>query len=112
MVEEDYDTSDYLANPVRAPTSEQIFTTVHSEFGHCADERFRYESRAKPGDSYEAIELDPPYYILLTTYVSYLILILIGHMRDYIGKVFRPASYKHLKSQNVSIFLGIADYLS
>lgn len=98
--DDDCDFSDGLSTPLKAPTSEQVFSTVHAEFGHCADERYRYESKRKPGDSYDAFELDPPYRILLTTYVSYLLLILIGHLRDFMGKVFRPGTYKHLKSQD------------
>lgn len=101
-IDDDNDDSDGLSTPMKPPTSEQVFSTVHAEFGHCADERYRYESRCKPGDSYDALEMDPPYYILLTTYLSYLLLIAIGHVRDYMGKVFRPETYKHLKSQDVS----------
>jgi len=40
--------------------------------------------------------VDPPYYILLSTYLSYLLLIVVGHMRDFFGKRFRASSYKHL----------------
>ncbi|QRW25620.1 aminotransferase class I and II protein [Rhizoctonia solani] len=39
---------------------------------------------------------DPPYYVLLSTYVSYVVLIVIGHMRDWFGKRFWRESYKHL----------------
>ncbi|KAF8749842.1 Serine palmitoyltransferase 2 [Rhizoctonia solani] len=41
-------------------------------------------------------EQDPPYYVLLSTYVSYVVLIVIGHMRDWFGKRFWRESYKHL----------------
>ncbi|OBT46461.1 serine palmitoyltransferase [Pseudogymnoascus sp. WSF 3629] len=40
---------------------------------------------------------EPPYYYVLTTYISYLILIVFGHLRDFLGKAFRPDHYKHLK---------------
>ena len=43
---------------------------------------------------------EPPYYYLLTTYISYLVLIIFGHIRDFFGKRFRPENYKHLKSAN------------
>lgn len=100
-----YDTNeDGLSLPLTPPTSEQVFTTVHSEFGHCANESFRYESRAHPGDHYSPVEPEPPYRILLTTYISYILLICIGHLRDFFGKRFRSANYRHLKKRDVRVF--------
>ncbi|KAF8992932.1 serine palmitoyltransferase 2 [Cyathus striatus] len=88
---------DGLLLPVRPPTSEQVFTTVHTEFGHCANEEYRITSQHTPGTPVPGHEdQDPPYYILLSTYVSYLILIVMGHIRDFMGKRFRRSSYKHL----------------
>lgn len=43
---------------------------------------------------------EPPYYYLLTTYVSYLILIIFGHVRDFFGKRFREEHYRHLQARN------------
>ncbi|KXN88412.1 Serine palmitoyltransferase 2 [Leucoagaricus sp. SymC.cos] len=92
-----FDNADGLALPVRPPTSEQVFTTVHTEFGHCADERYRYTSAHVPGTEVPAhVEKDPPYYILLSTYISYLILICLGHVRDFVGKRLYPSHYSHL----------------
>lgn len=79
------------------PTSEVVFSTRHVEFGHCADERYRHTSQHPPGAPFKhAEEQDPPYYILLSTYVSYVVLIVIGHMRDWVGKRFFKDSYRHL----------------
>ncbi|KAG9118585.1 serine palmitoyltransferase component [Ceratobasidium sp. 392] len=79
------------------PTSETVFTTRHVEFGHCADERYRHTSAHPSGEPFKHTEeQDPPYYVLLSTYVSYVVLIVIGHMRDWIGKRFFRESYKHL----------------
>lgn len=41
---------------------------------------------------------EPPYYYILTTYISYLILIIFGHVRDYFGKRFRKQDYRHLQA--------------
>ncbi|KAH9937804.1 serine palmitoyltransferase 2 [Epithele typhae] len=88
---------DALSYPLTPPTSEQVFTTVHSEFGHCGNEQYRYTSQHRAGTEYKSIpEQDPPYYILLTTYISYIIVICLGHVRDFLGKRFRAASYRHL----------------
>ena len=43
---------------------------------------------------------EPPYYYLLTTYISYLILIIFGHIRDFFGKRFRQEHYRHLQARN------------
>ncbi|KAF9556844.1 PLP-dependent transferase [Agrocybe pediades] len=88
---------DGLLLPSRPPTSEQVFTTVHTEFGHCAEEKYRTTSQHKLGTPLAPhVTQDPPYYILLSTYISYLILIVLGHVRDFVGKRLSPASYKHL----------------
>lgn len=43
---------------------------------------------------------EPPYYYLLTTYLSYLILIVFGHVRDFFGKKFRKQDYRHLQAND------------
>ncbi|KAG6888443.1 hypothetical protein C0995_008261 [Termitomyces sp. Mi166 len=95
------DNADGLALPPRPPTSEQFFSTVHTEFGHCANQEYRLESKHTPGEPLLAPDdQDPPYYILLSTYISYLILIVIGHIRDFVGKRVNPKYYTHLVPRN------------
>ncbi|KAH9941536.1 serine palmitoyltransferase 2 [Amylocystis lapponica] len=91
------DNDDGLSYPLNPPTSEQVFPTVHSEFGHCGNEQYRYVSKHRAGTAYKSYpEQDPPYYILLTTYISYLLVICIGHLRDFVGKRLIPSEYRHL----------------
>ncbi|KAJ7711254.1 serine palmitoyltransferase 2 [Mycena metata] len=91
------DNSDGLALPPRAPNSSEVFNTVHTEFGHCSNDDFRFVSQHIPGTPVPAhVDKDPPYYILLSTYIGYLILICLGHLRDFVGKRLSPASYRHL----------------
>ncbi|ESK94804.1 serine palmitoyltransferase [Moniliophthora roreri MCA 2997] len=86
-----------LSVPARPPTSEQVFNTVHTEFGHCASEAYRHTSQHTPGAPIHGhVDRDPPYYILLSTYISYLILICLGHVRDFLGKKLNPKAYRHL----------------
>lgn len=95
--------SEALIFPVRPPTSVQSFTTRHTEFGHCAEPTFRTTSFHPLGTPLPpSLEQDPPYYILFSTYISYLILIVIGHIRDFVGKRVYPASYRDLMPRNVS----------
>lgn len=91
-----------LSLPPVPPNSEQVFSTVHSEFGHCANEEYRYTSKHNGKDIGLPVENEPPYYIVLTTYCGYLILICLGHLRDFFGKRFYPSQYTHLLPRNVS----------
>lgn len=100
--EHEGDYTDGLTYPKSPPTSEQVFTTVHTEFGHCANEDYRYTSQHNPEHPVKGVvEQDPPYYILLTTYISYIIVIAFGHLRDFLGKRFKRAAYRHLLDDNV-----------
>ncbi|PWN48401.1 PLP-dependent transferase [Violaceomyces palustris] len=70
---------------------------LHSEFGYCPNQAFRYTSEHRQGASLpHPIEEEPSYFTVLTTYISYIFLIVIGHMRDYTGKRLFPKSYRHL----------------
>ncbi len=98
-----YDNSDGLAYPTVPPTSDQLVSADHLQFGFCHNENYRYRSAHKPGTKVKEVqEQDPPYYILLTTYLSYLFLICMGHIRDFVGKRLQPAFYRHLLPFNVS----------
>ncbi|KAJ4496105.1 serine palmitoyltransferase 2 [Lentinula edodes] len=101
LTQADAENSHGLAFPVEPPTSEQVHTTVHTEFGHCSNEAHRRFSSHIPNTPVlHPEDRDPPYYVLLSTYVSYLILIVLGHLRDILGKRFRAKSYKHLMPSN------------
>ncbi|TPX31638.1 hypothetical protein SmJEL517_g05055 [Synchytrium microbalum] len=41
-----------------------------------------------------------PTWVLVTTYISYFVLIVYGHIRDFFGLRFRTAAYKPLRTQN------------
>lgn len=45
---------------------------------------------------------EAPLFIILLTYLSYIILIVFGHVRDFLGKRLRPSAYKHLSVRNVN----------
>ena len=72
----------------------------HAQFGPLGHPTHRYTSRHVGKVFPEPVMDEPPYYYLLTTYISYLILIVFGHVRDYFGKRFRPQNYRHLQSRN------------
>lgn len=82
------------------PSSENVSRTLHTEFGHCDNEKFRYTSKYNPGAKTHFTEAEPPYYITIATYISYLILLAFGHVRDFFGKRFLPHDYTHLMPNN------------
>ncbi|CZS97267.1 hypothetical protein WAI453_008518 [Rhynchosporium graminicola] len=73
---------------------------IDAQFGPLNNQNHRYVSQYVQGETMEHILDEPPYYYLLTTYISYLVLIVFGHVRDFFGKRFRPENYKHLKAAN------------
>ncbi|KAG1835475.1 pyridoxal phosphate-dependent transferase [Suillus variegatus] len=96
------DDDNCLMNPhTTPPTSEQVFTTPHTEFGHCANEAYRCISKhdyTKPFQE-RAIE-KPPLYVCFATCVSILILYSLGRLRDFFGKRFAKSYFTHLMPHN------------
>ena len=72
----------------------------HAQFGPLGHPTHRYTSRHYGKDFPAPVMDEPPYYYLLTTYISYLILIVLGHVRDYFGKRLRPQHYRHLQARD------------
>ncbi|TVY29914.1 Serine palmitoyltransferase [Lachnellula hyalina] len=73
---------------------------IDAQFGPLGAQSHRYVSKHMGGELAEPIIDEPPYYYLLTTYISYLVLIVFGHVRDFFGKRFKPDHYRHLKDAN------------
>ncbi|ODV77471.1 palmitoyl transferase [Suhomyces tanzawaensis NRRL Y-17324] len=67
------------------------------EFGRLVSKDHLYTSGHPVGKPWPTpIDDEPPYIIYIATYISYLILILIGHVRDFFGKIFKPSEYEDL----------------
>lgn len=71
----------------------------HSEFGWDSNQNWRYTSQYNPNNK-EPEEKEPTYFWLLTTYFSYLVLISLGHLRDFWGKRFNKKEFAHLMPQD------------
>ncbi|KAL8719260.1 MAG: hypothetical protein Q9225_003719 [Loekoesia sp. 1 TL-2023] len=83
-----------------SPAETRRLARQHAQFGPLGHQSHRYTSR-HAGDLFpEPVIEDPPYYYLITTYISYLILIIFGHVRDFFGKRFREKHYRHLQARN------------
>ncbi|KAI9796092.1 MAG: serine palmitoyltransferase component [Piccolia ochrophora] len=83
-----------------SPAEARRLAKQHAQFGPLGHHSHRYTSRFQGPEFPEPVLDEPPYYYLLTTYVSYLILIIFGHIRDFFGKRFREEHYRHLKARN------------
>ncbi|KAI1326008.1 PLP-dependent transferase [Xylariaceae sp. FL0255] len=72
-----------------------------AQFGPLTHPDHRYVSMHH-GEPLAAPVIDePPYYYVLTTYISYLLLLALGHIRDFFGKRFsKKPLYKTLKADN------------
>ncbi|KAL2369092.1 serine palmitoyltransferase component [Blastomyces gilchristii] len=88
-----------LFQPPSAGESRRL-ARQHAQFGPIGHPSHRYTSKHQGGEFPEPIMDEPPYYYLFTTYISYLILIAFGHVRDFFGKRFREENYRHLKPRN------------
>jgi serine palmitoyltransferase len=93
------DQPELLFEPPSREEEEKI-ARADAQFGPLISTDHLYSSKFEGGEFPEPVEDEPPYYYLLTTYLSYLILIIFGHVRDFFGKRFRESHYRHLKPMN------------
>jgi serine palmitoyltransferase len=84
------------------PSPEEVkrLARAHAQFGPLGSQSHRCVSQFPGGEFAEPVEDEPPYYYLMTTYISYLILIVFGHVRDFFGKRFRKQHYSHLAERD------------
>jgi len=83
-----------------SPAETRRIARQHAQFGPLDSQSHRYVSRHQGGEFPDPVMDEPPYYYLLTTYISYLILIIFGHVRDFFGMRFKEDNYRHLKARN------------
>ncbi|CDK29186.1 unnamed protein product [Kuraishia capsulata CBS 1993] len=71
------------------------------EFGSLTSKEWLCVSKHTPGRPLPKPVVDePPYYILIATYLSFLILIIIGHIKDFFGRIFMPKQFEPLMEKN------------
>lgn len=74
---------------------------IDAQFGPLVHPSHRYVSKSHGEPLEPPIEDEPPYYYLMATYISYLLLIVLGHVRDFFGKRFgNRKHYRTLKINN------------
>lgn len=82
------------------PSEAKKLAKQHAAFGPLGSKQHLYSSRFVGEEFPEPVEDEPPYYYLITTYISYLILIIFGHVRDFFGKRFKQDRYKQLQERD------------
>lgn len=85
---------------LNTPVDPKRLAKQHAAFGPLGSKEHLYSSRFVGSEFPDPIEDEPPYYYLITTYISYLVLIIFGHVRDFFGKRFKKEAYKHLSENN------------
>lgn len=84
----------------RTPDDEQKLAKRYAEFGPLGDRSHLYTSKHLGGELPDPIVDEPPYYILWTTYISFLIIIFLGHVRDFCARWFQPHKYRYLTAHD------------
>ncbi|RLV94815.1 Serine palmitoyltransferase 2 [Spathaspora sp. JA1] len=83
--------------PNAPPDTRPIEVLSELEYGKLTSKDYLYVSKHPVGEPLPMpIDDEPPYIIYIATYISYLILIIIGHIRDFFGKMFKPKEYEDL----------------
>ncbi|KAI7866768.1 pyridoxal phosphate-dependent transferase [Spinellus fusiger] len=63
-----------------------------------AQRRNSVAAAARKYEDFEQKMEDAPLIVLVSTYLNYLVLILFGHLRDILGKMFKRKKYAHLRT--------------
>ncbi|AWU78155.1 hypothetical protein CAS74_003038 [Pichia kudriavzevii] len=97
-----YDISELSTRVPDPPVSHlTIAEKAEMEFGALTNEKYLVSSQYDPNRGLKGQILDePPYYVVITTYLSYLFLIIVGHIKDFFGMKFTPKYYKALIGKN------------
>lgn len=91
--------SDRVPDP---PVSDlSIQEKAEHEFGTLTNKKYLCTAQHIEGEPIKEQKLDePPYYIVLTTYLDYLFLIIMGHIKDFFGMTFMPQHFSAMVAKN------------
>ncbi|KAK4702609.1 serine palmitoyltransferase, partial [Phenoliferia sp. Uapishka_3] len=83
------------------PNPEDPYSLRHSEYGHDTNPDHRSDSKFGEQKGYLGDKVEEPVmWIYLLTYISYSLLQMFGHAREFIGKVLFPGDYEHLRAHD------------
>ncbi|QLQ79584.1 hypothetical protein HG537_0C02310 [Torulaspora globosa] len=76
--------------PLIEPEDLPIEVKRENEYGSLESQDYLYQVRSLKGEPIQRPIIDtPPYYISMITYLNYLILIILGHIHDFLGMKFQ-----------------------
>ncbi|KAJ3020162.1 serine palmitoyltransferase component [Thoreauomyces humboldtii] len=74
--------------------------SLHDAAAHCHPTLYKPSPDGVVRGTDEHLIEDTPIGVLITTYISYFFLIILGHIRDFFGMRFRWEEYRHLNAQD------------
>ncbi|KAL4814328.1 pyridoxal phosphate-dependent transferase [Aspergillus spinulosporus] len=92
--------SDSLNLSSKGQACTMISLRAPAEFGPPGDSSNLYTSVVFGGEIPEPVVDKPLYFIILTTYISFLVVISFGHFQDFVARWFKPHTYRRIKPQN------------
>lgn len=97
-----YDTSELSKHVPNPPVNNlSIEEKAEMEFGSLSSDKYLSSAQHDPSIEIRTQVLDePPYYVVISTYLNYLTLIIIGHIRDFFGMTFMPQYYSAMVAKN------------
>ncbi|SCU78346.1 LADA_0A05204g1_1 [Lachancea dasiensis] len=79
-----------------------------NEFGPLTSKEYLYEMKSRNGEPLQELILDtPPYYVVVITYLNYLILLILGHIHDFLGLTFQKDRHQDIMEKD-----GLAPWFS
>lgn len=88
--------SDFIPNP------QDPYSLRHSEYGYDVNPQHRTISQPSANQSLAPSDEEPSIWTYFGTYLSYALLFVLGHIRDFFGKWLLPNEFVHLKPSDVS----------
>ncbi|CCF57266.1 hypothetical protein KAFR_0C02730 [Kazachstania africana CBS 2517] len=93
--------------PLLGPEILSIESKRENEFGSLTSKDYLHQVKVVEKPLAPPVIDTPPYYILLITYLNYLILIILGHIRDFLGTTFQKKKHAVFLEQD-----GLAPWYS
>lgn len=91
----------FKERPISLSGGRATYELNESEFGKLTDEKHKYVQKSTNGKGMPPpVEDLPSQYTFISTYLNYLVLIIIGHIRDFFAKKLNEPSSMYLKEQN------------
>jgi serine palmitoyltransferase len=84
--------------PVNTYTQEE---KAEMEFGSLTSTEYLSEAQHTEGEEIRTQTLDdPPYYIVISTYLDYLLFLIMGHIKDFFGMTFMPQHFSAMVAKD------------